>query len=86
MVEGRIKIEFVRRKVAEAIAEAVSPDNKPTPKGIYVKTWKRKGKLLGRIRCSRGVEAFLSTLDDLLASVQVAEKSLEMVEGEAVQR
>jgi regulator of extracellular matrix RemA (YlzA/DUF370 family) len=78
-VEAKIEIGFGSVRLAEAVASAVSPDNRPVPKGLKVETWREKGKLLGVVRCSRGVETFLSTLDDLLASVQTAEKAVGMV-------
>jgi regulator of extracellular matrix RemA (YlzA/DUF370 family) len=82
-VEAKIMVDFGSVRLAEAVVSAVSPDNKPLPRGLKVETWGKKGKLLGVIKCSRGVKTFLSTLDDLLASVQTAEKAVEMVRGEA---
>ena len=67
--------------MAEAVVRAVAPDNKPTPKGLKVKVWREGGNLLGLIKCSRSVETFTSTLDDLLSSLQTAWKTLEMVKG-----
>jgi len=82
-VEGKIEVKFRDGRVAEAVVRAVSPDNKPAPEGVTVETWRSRRKLLGLIKCSRGVETFLSTLDDLLSSVQTAERALEMLKGEA---
>ena len=82
-VEGRVEVEFRDDRLAEAVVRAVSPDNKPTPEGVTVEAWRSKRKLLGLVKCSRGVETFLSTLDDLLSSVQTAERALEMLKGEA---
>jgi len=81
-IEAKIMVDFGSVRTAEAVASAVSPDNRPLPRGLKVETWREKGKLLGVVKCSRGVKTFLSTLDDLLAGVQTAEKAVEMIKGE----
>jgi len=78
-VEALLKVRFKSVRLAEAVVSAVAPDNKPTPKGLKVKAWRQKQNLLGLIQCSRGVETFVATLDDLLASIQTAWKTLEVV-------
>ena len=79
--EALIRVNVGSLRLAEALNSAVSPDNKPTPEGLKVETWREGRKLYGRIVCSRGVDTFTMTLDDLLSSLQTAWKALEVAEG-----
>ena len=75
-MEAEISIEYADANIAEAIADAVSPDNYGTPKGLSVKTRIEKAKVVTRIRCYQGFPTFIATIDDLLFSVATAEKTL----------
>ena len=67
-------------RLARAIVEAVSPDNATAPKDLKVETWFKDGKVYCRIICLRGAETFLATLDDLLSSIGLAERTLKEAE------
>ena len=75
-MEAEISIEYDDANVAEAIADAVSPDNYGTPKGLSVVTRTEKGRVVTRIKCHQGFPTFIATIDDLLFSVATAEKIL----------
>jgi len=64
---------------AKAVAEAVAPDNVRVPKGLFIKTSVRGVTVSTNIRCQKRFETFISTIDDLLSMVSVAEKSLSTV-------
>jgi len=75
-VEAEIAIEYEDADMAEAIADAVSPDNYGTPTGLSVKTRAEKKQVVTRIKCNQGFATFVATIDDLLFSVATAEKTL----------
>ncbi|MEM2439792.1 MAG: KEOPS complex subunit Pcc1 [Candidatus Bathyarchaeia archaeon] len=76
-MEAEITIFYEDKGKARAVAEAVSPDNFKVPAGLYVKTEKRDGNVWTYIRCSRGLQTFIATVDDLLFAVSTAEKTLK---------
>lgn len=75
-MEAEITLEYADSKLANAIANAVSPDNFKTPKGLTVDTFCENSKVVTRIKCDGRFQTFISTIDDLLFCVSVAEKSL----------
>jgi len=74
-VDAEITIEYNDAEVAQAIADAVFPDNYGTPRGLSVKTKSEKAKLITRIKC-QSFPSFIATVDDLLFSIATAEKTL----------
>ena len=72
-------ITYENNKIADSIVEALLPDDRSAPPSLKLRTWS-KGKLLNsEIECKGKFETFISTVDDLLASIQVAEKNLEIL-------
>lgn len=80
-MEASINLCYRTAREAEAIAQAVSPDNVKVPKGLYIKTTVHESMVPTRITCRMGFGTFASTIDDLLSAVSVAEKSLLAVKG-----
>jgi len=74
-MEAEIVIEYDDANIAEAVADAVSPDNYGAPTGLYVKTGSEGGKVVTQIKCT-SFQTFVATIDDLLFSVATAEKTL----------
>jgi len=79
--KAKIVIPVKSVRYAKILVDSVSPDNTPTPKGLKVKTWCKGKNVLTYIECRKSFETFLSTLDDILASFQLAEKTLRGVVG-----
>jgi hypothetical protein len=75
-VEAEITIEYDDANTAEAIADAVFPDNYGTPTGLSAETRAEKTKVVTKIECSESFPTFVATVDDLLFSVATAEKTL----------
>jgi len=75
-LEAEIAIEYDDARIAEAIADAVSPDNFGTPNGLSVKTRTEKKKVVTKIICHHVFPTFVATIDDILFSVATAEKTL----------
>jgi tRNA threonylcarbamoyladenosine modification (KEOPS) complex Pcc1 subunit len=76
-LEAEIAIEYDNARIAEAIADAVSPDNSASPAGLSVKTRSENKKVVTKIRCHQGFPTFVATIDDLLFSIATAEKTLQ---------
>ncbi|MEM2936148.1 MAG: KEOPS complex subunit Pcc1 [Candidatus Bathyarchaeia archaeon] len=77
-MEAKIVLLYESERDAEAIANAVSPDNVKTPPGLTVKTFRRGSSVVTLVRCEDRFETFLATINDLLAAVQVAERTVSV--------
>ena len=76
-LEAEITIVYEDERKAQAVAEAISPDNFKVPRGLYVKTERRDASVWTFIKCNRGLQTFIATVDDLLFAVTTAEKTLK---------
>jgi tRNA threonylcarbamoyladenosine modification (KEOPS) complex Pcc1 subunit len=75
-LEVEISIEYDDARTAEAIGNAVSPDNHGTPKGLSVKTRSEQKRVVTSIECQRSFPTFIATVDDILFSIAIAENTL----------
>jgi len=73
-MRAEISIGYKTKEEAEAVAKALSPDNFKVPNGLTVKTFREKNAVVTIIECERGLKTLISTIDDLLRSIQVAEQ------------
>lgn len=78
-LEATITIEYSNEKVANAIANAVSPDNWKVPAKLVIKTFREGYTVVTEINAETGFATFIATIDDLLFSVSTAEKTLRSV-------
>jgi hypothetical protein len=76
-LEAEIVIHYDDAESAKAVAEAVSPDNFKAPPGLLIKTLCRENEVLTFINCRRELPTFISTIDDLLFSILIVEKTLK---------
>lgn len=76
-MEAEITIFYNDAKSAKAIAQAVSPDNFKAPSGLYIKTENKDNSVWTYIKCKKGLQTFIATIDDLLFSISTAEKTLK---------
>jgi hypothetical protein len=72
-------MEYDDERMAKSIAHAVSPDNSVTPAGLSVETRSESNKVITRIACQREFRTFVATVDDLLFSLSIAEKTLHEI-------
>ncbi len=80
-MEATVTLEYADEKTAEAVANAVSPDNFKTPIGLQVKTTRENSKVITRVQCDGKLATFIATIDDLLFSVSTAEKAVRTVKS-----
>jgi len=78
-LEATITLEYGNAEIADAIANAVSPDNFKTPKGLFIETMKKGGRVVTEIKAEGKLATFIATIDDLLFCVSTAEKTLRTV-------
>jgi tRNA threonylcarbamoyladenosine modification (KEOPS) complex Pcc1 subunit len=78
-LEAKITLEYGNPKTANAIANAVSPDNFKTPSGLVIKTARKNHLVLTEIKTKEKLSTFIATIDDLLFCVHTAEKTLRTV-------
>jgi len=81
MLEAKIVLEYPKEKTAEAVVKAVSPDNICVPKELKIQTWKEGKTVLTEIKLSNDkLSTFIATIEDLLRSISVAEKTVSALE------
>jgi hypothetical protein len=78
-LEATITLEYGDAKTADAIANAVSPDNFKTPTGLFIETVRKGSHVLTEVKSEGKLATFIATIDDLLFCVSTAEKTLRIV-------
>ncbi len=78
-MQAKIRLSYRSVKDAEAVAQAVAPDNIKVPIGLFVKTTRQGKKVNTQINCETSLETFMATIDDLLSAVSVAERTVSAV-------
>ena len=76
-MEAEIVLDYEDSATAKAVARAVSPDNTRAPHGLTVKTVCKEQKVITRIECKEKLSTFIATIDDLLFSASIAEKTVK---------
>jgi len=74
-MKAKIILTYENEREANAVADAVSPDNIKAPTGLWIKTTQKGCRVLTHIQCETRLETFMATVDDFLGAVSVAEKS-----------
>jgi tRNA threonylcarbamoyladenosine modification (KEOPS) complex Pcc1 subunit len=78
-LQAEIVLNYKSTREAEAVAQAVSPDNVKVPSGLSIITTKQGKKVLTQMVCETKLETFIATIDDLLSAVSVAERTVTAV-------
>jgi hypothetical protein len=78
-LEATITLEYGEAKTADAVANAVSPDNFKTPAALVIKTVRKGNHVLTEVKTEGKLITFIATIDDLLFCVSTAEKTLHLV-------
>jgi hypothetical protein len=78
-LEAKITLEYGDVEIADAVANAVSPDNFKTPIGLFIKTTRKGRYVLTEVESEKKLSTFIATIDDLLFCVSTAEKTLRAV-------
>jgi len=78
-LEATVTLEYDDEKTADAIANAVSPDNFKTPAGLFIKTERKGNHIITEVKIEAKLVTFIATIDDLLFCISTAEKTLRTV-------
>jgi len=79
-LEAKIVLRYRDPRQAEAVAKSVSPDNVKVPPYLSVETVTLGKEVITYIRCEESrLRTFISTIDDLLRCVSVAEKAFSAI-------
>ena len=77
-MEAEICLIYKNQREAQAVAQAVSPDNIEVPAGLSVQTTTQDSEVCTTINCEKSIQTLIATIDDLLACVSVAEKAFKV--------
>jgi hypothetical protein len=80
-LEAEFLFHYETRREAESIDRAISPDNIEIPHGLAIETKREKCLFRATVKCEKTLNTFISTLDDLLACISVAEKTFQVVKS-----
>ncbi len=78
-MEAAIILEYCDAKTADAIANAVSPDNFKTPTGLIIETERKENQLLTEIKNEGRLTTLQATIDDLLFCISTAERAIKTI-------
>ena len=80
LLEAKLQFTYTTKREAEAVKDAITPDNIKTPPGLRVETTRKNANLLTHIQCEKSIETFIATLDDLVPCISVAEQSFKVAQ------
>jgi len=78
-LEAEIALSYGTITEANAVVNAVSPDNVKTPEALTIKTIRRGREVLTNIECGSSLLTFIATIDDLLEAISIAERTISTV-------
>jgi tRNA threonylcarbamoyladenosine modification (KEOPS) complex Pcc1 subunit len=78
-LQAKILLEYHDEKMAEAIAEAISPENFKAPSGLKINTVRDKNFVVTQVEHLGNLATFIATIDDLLFSASTAEKTVKTI-------
>jgi len=76
ILKAEISLCYKSMREAEAVFQAVSPDNIKVPRGLLIETTREGTKVSTKIECRTELMTFAATIDDLMSAVSVAERSI----------
>ena len=81
--KGLVSLDLGREE-AEAVALSLSPDNLKAPSGLSVRTFRKGSKVIMKVTSLKRVDTMLATLDDLLASAELARGAINVARDRVV--
>ena len=86
IIKAELYFSYSSSKKAKSIVRSIAPDNLKTPFGLIIKTRRDIRRVAVKIVTIKGVETLLSTINDLLSCIQIAEEVLNIVERNTLGR
>ncbi|GBC70003.1 hypothetical protein HRbin01_01710 [archaeon HR01] len=78
-ITADIEMVFQDVEAARIVFQAIDPDNKPLPQGLEIEAVQVDRVIHIAISCSRPLQSFLATLDDILKMARLAEETVALV-------
>jgi hypothetical protein len=78
-LQTTIRLEYDDAETAQAVLDAISPDNCTAPTGLTVNSKRENGVVTTEIMLNGKLVTLIATIDDLLESASTAEKTLHVV-------
>ena len=78
-VRATITLQFDSPITANKIKDAISPDNSPVPEGLELNVSTHAAKLKLSITCSRGIDSFRNTIEDIMSSIDLSLRTISTV-------
>ncbi|KXB02576.1 hypothetical protein AKJ43_01430 [candidate division MSBL1 archaeon SCGC-AAA261D19] len=75
-MKASISCFYEDESTSQAIASALQPDNLQAPEGVDVKTFRKEGQVVTKVKVDGRIETLLATLDDLLSCTSTAEEMI----------
>ena len=75
-----ITLKYDDTIAAEAIRDAISPENQETQAGAKVETNLEGSTLIINIKSDKKIGSLIATIDDLLSCIQAAERVINEIE------
>jgi hypothetical protein len=69
-------LKYRNHRIAEAVIKAITPDNVNLLPETKIESNVKKNNVNIHIQSKRGIASLITTLDDILTCIQVAEKTL----------
>ncbi len=83
LIRSVIRVDFEDSEKAHVVYSSIKPDNKPLPQGLHLEAIVEGATVVVNVECSRGLESFLATIDDLLRMMALSEKVYIKLRGES---
>lgn len=77
--EVTISVFYGNEDIANAISQAVTPDNLEFSSGINIESEIIGCEIRFVISCSKGLSSLITTIDDLLSCIQSAERAISVI-------
>ena len=78
-MQATIRLEYDDAETAQAVLDAISPDNCTSPPGLTVNSKQENAVVTTEITLEGKLVTLIATIDDLLESASTAEKTLHLV-------
>ena len=75
-----IEIEFASEIDAKQVLYSINPDNVPLPVGISIDTNQTGKRVKLQIECSRGIDSFRSTVEDIMSAIDLSVRTINTIE------
>ena len=80
-MKATITLSFQSTKDAERVLSAINPDNSPLPQGLEIESLVKGTQLLILIHCTRSINSFGSTIEDILSAIDLSIRTSDSFDG-----